>query len=265
MISGRNPNFDMTEPRRLSHFSCVAKQIDRPPLLDALEEARIRPFTLIAAPAGSGKTALASLWQRDLRMRGRAVPWITLRAEDDDKKQFVTRIARELQNTLPHAASPLRWVTGPPFVDADTVLRVILDVLRRTERETYLFLDDFHLILNPAIHAVVDQLIRAAPRHFHLVLVARRPSNFLSVLLDQAVEAIGTPSPSELLAPRELAVLRLLAEGHTNKQVARELDIRPETVKSHLKHIYGKLGVDRRLQAVLKAQGLGLLPIARAS
>jgi LuxR family maltose regulon positive regulatory protein len=61
------------------------------------------------------------------------------------------------------------------------------------------------------------------------------------------------------LSPRETGILTLIAEGLSNKEVARSLDIGPETVKSHLKSIFTKLGVERRAQAVSRAQTLGLV------
>jgi ATP/maltotriose-dependent transcriptional regulator MalT len=61
------------------------------------------------------------------------------------------------------------------------------------------------------------------------------------------------------LSPRETDVLTLIAEGLSNKEIARSLDIGPETVKSHLKSVFAKLGVERRAQAVSRAQTLGLV------
>jgi LuxR family maltose regulon positive regulatory protein len=61
------------------------------------------------------------------------------------------------------------------------------------------------------------------------------------------------------LSPRETGILTLIAEGLSNKEIARSLDIGPETVKSHLKSIFTKLGVERRAQAVSRAQTLGLV------
>jgi LuxR family maltose regulon positive regulatory protein len=61
------------------------------------------------------------------------------------------------------------------------------------------------------------------------------------------------------LTPRESSVLELLSEGQSNKDVARALGIAPETVKSHVKSIFEKLGVERRTQAVSRARGLGLI------
>lgn len=61
------------------------------------------------------------------------------------------------------------------------------------------------------------------------------------------------------LSERERAVLRLVAAGLTNQEIARELTIALDTVKAHLKHISEKLGAANRAQAVARAQELGLL------
>jgi LuxR family maltose regulon positive regulatory protein len=63
----------------------------------------------------------------------------------------------------------------------------------------------------------------------------------------------------EPLSPRELEVLALVAEGLSNRQVGQRLHIAESTVKSHLNTIYGKLGVENRTQATVKARSLRLL------
>jgi LuxR family maltose regulon positive regulatory protein len=61
------------------------------------------------------------------------------------------------------------------------------------------------------------------------------------------------------LTEREQDVLQLLAEGLSNKEIAGRLVVAPSTVKQHLKHIYGKLDVHSRTQAVARGRELGLL------
>ncbi|HHX24966.1 MAG TPA: response regulator transcription factor [Thermoanaerobacterales bacterium] len=63
----------------------------------------------------------------------------------------------------------------------------------------------------------------------------------------------------ETLTERELEILKLVAEGLTNKEMARKLDISNNTVKTHIKNIYGKLQVNRRIQAVERAKELNIL------
>jgi two-component system vancomycin resistance associated response regulator VraR len=61
------------------------------------------------------------------------------------------------------------------------------------------------------------------------------------------------------LAPRERQAIRLVAGGKTNKQIADELGIGEETVKTILERTYIKLGVKRRAEAVLEARSRGIL------
>ncbi|HVC79304.1 MAG TPA: LuxR C-terminal-related transcriptional regulator, partial [Chloroflexota bacterium] len=68
----------------------------------------------------------------------------------------------------------------------------------------------------------------------------------------------GLPG-AEPLTERELDVLRLLAAGRSNPEIARALYVEVDTVKTHLKHLYGKLDVHGRVQAAERARELGLL------
>jgi len=63
----------------------------------------------------------------------------------------------------------------------------------------------------------------------------------------------------EPLSERELEVLDLLADGQTNQEIAQALHVSINTVKTHLKNIYGKLGVHNRRKATAQAKKLGLV------
>lgn len=69
----------------------------------------------------------------------------------------------------------------------------------------------------------------------------------------------GMRSSRPRLTAREVEVLRLLATGETNKEIARALFVSEATVKSHLVHIFTKLGVDSRSRAVHVARESGLI------
>ncbi|MBC3778039.1 LuxR C-terminal-related transcriptional regulator [Pseudomonas sp. SWRI99] len=78
---------------------------------------------------------------------------------------------------------------------------------------------------------------------------------FPSAAVRQAAESGGT----EPLSSRELAVLRLIAQGCSNQEISEQLFISLHTVKTHASHINSKLGVERRTQAVARAKELGVL------
>jgi len=59
--------------------------------------------------------------------------------------------------------------------------------------------------------------------------------------------------PATKLTSRELEVLTLMSQGHKNDDIAEALVITPSTVKNHVRHIFRKLGVDTRVEAVLYA------------
>jgi DNA-binding NarL/FixJ family response regulator len=83
-------------------------------------------------------------------------------------------------------------------------------------------------------------------------------------LAKKAPEWLTEREPADLpepLTPRELEVLRLLALGHTNRQVAKELVISLGTSKNHVEHIRVKLGASDRTQAVVRALELGLITL----
>jgi DNA-binding CsgD family transcriptional regulator len=68
----------------------------------------------------------------------------------------------------------------------------------------------------------------------------------------QAVASLG-------ISPRELVVLKELADGRSNKEIARRLEVSPNTVKTHLARLYEKLGAERRTDAVRRARELGII------
>lgn len=95
--------------------------------------------------------------------------------------------------------------------------------------------------------AIVDGIQRAAAGD--MVLAPDLASRVLK----------GMRSPLPKLTGREIDVLRLLATGSTNKEIARALFVTEATIKSHLVHIFTKLGVDSRSRAVHVAQETGLI------
>jgi DNA-binding CsgD family transcriptional regulator len=80
-----------------------------------------------------------------------------------------------------------------------------------------------------------------------------------AVAKDHAPESDGKSVIGELLSGRERDIINMIAQGQSNKEIARRLGIAPETVKTHVTHIFDKLNVNKRARAVVLAQSLGVL------
>jgi DNA-binding NarL/FixJ family response regulator len=82
----------------------------------------------------------------------------------------------------------------------------------------------------------------------------RRPA--AQAVFEMNIRAVASLGISD----RELEVLQQLAAGRSNKEISAELNVSPNTVKTHVANLYGKLEVRRRTEAILRARELGMLP-----
>ena len=112
-----------------------------------------------------------------------------------------------------------------------------------------------------------DRLALSRPGEIYIALIA---AAFLAlgVFLGFRLFAAPRPAPFEGnpdavaslgISPRELVVLKELAAGRSNKEIARRLEVSPNTVKTHLARLYEKLGAARRTDAVNRARALGII------
>ncbi len=77
----------------------------------------------------------------------------------------------------------------------------------------------------------------------------------------EIAEKVAVHSTDERLSEREIEIVGLVSEGHSNKQIARTLSISEQTVKAHLKSIFGKLDVTDRTHAVTVAARRGIITL----
>ena len=108
----------------------------------------------------------------------------------------------------------------------------------------------------PRVFALVGRVRDVAPRFVDRVLAMAGTTEGLSAYLSPREPNQGLIEP---LTARELEVLRLIAGGRSNREIAETLVIALGTVKRHTNHIYTKMGVHRRTEAVARARELGIL------
>jgi LuxR family maltose regulon positive regulatory protein len=134
--------------------------------------------------------------------------------------------------------------------DVDQALSALEQALALGEPEGYvrIFVDEGEPMARLLRHALSQGI---APNYVARLLAAFGKEVELT---SPAMESLIEP-----LSERELEVLRLVAAGLSNPEIAHELGIAMSTVKSHINRIYGKLGVESRTRAMVKAQELALL------
>ena len=115
----------------------------------------------------------------------------------------------------------------------------------------------------------IRPFVEAGPPMVELIR-ALSVEHVATAFVEKILSATGRPEagprrvkrpPLDLLTDREAEILELLPQRLQNKEIATRLFISPQTVNSHLKNIYQKLGVGNRRQAVMRAAELGLLSL----
>jgi DNA-binding CsgD family transcriptional regulator len=110
-------------------------------------------------------------------------------------------------------------------------------------------------------------LVRTHATETYMVLLAL---GFLGLGIWAGARLFRRPPPGEFVAntrvqktlgisEREFEVLKLLAAGQSNKEIARQLQVSPNTVKTHVAKLFEKLAVKRRTGAILRARELGMI------
>jgi LuxR family maltose regulon positive regulatory protein len=135
-------------------------------------------------------------------------------------------------------------------------LTALQRALTLAEPEGYvrLFVDEDQAMVE-LLNATIDQPGTVNPRYVHRLLAAHPDSSTPS-------PQPPTTQPDTLIEPlseRELELLRLIAAGMTNRAIADELMVSVNTVKTHARHIYSKLGVSNRTEATSRAHDLELI------
>jgi len=155
-----------------------------------------------------------------------AWPYVTDMRIDD-----ALAIVAQFENEIERADGAV----APRSREIAAILRAVLLVLKCQDDAT----------VHAAVSGLLFSLHHATPH--------------VSVLPLLAGDAPQRTRTAESLSPRERSILRSMSRGLSNKRIAQELQIAPETVKSHVKRIFIKLAVQSRAHAVSTASALGML------
>lgn len=147
-----------------------ARLVERPRLIRMLRAGAPRRLSLLRAPAGFGKTALAVQWQRVLVSEGVPVAWVNLDGTDRDPAVFLGGLLDAVRVAAPELAPPPRAGDSPE--ERRHVLAAWANQLIEAGRELVLVLDGWDVVDGTEAERVLDFLVRFAP-NLHLVVTAR--------------------------------------------------------------------------------------------
>ena len=122
--------------------------------------------------------------------------------------------------------------------------------------------DDDDIVLGAVRGGADGYVLKTATREELLAAIRKVAAGgraFDEVVVGALIRGDRRPRPMATLTEREVGVLRLVAEGHTNKEIAARLFVSPDTINGHLDNIYRKLGVSDRAHAVAVALRSGLV------
>jgi len=190
-------------------------------------------------------------------------PDMTVVGEAENGRQAV-RLARELSPDI------VLMDVRMPGMDGLAALEQVKALAPKSSVIMLTLYDDPDYLLRAVSAGAAGYVLKDASRE-ELVRTVRITAeggaiiapSMLPRLLQQVVMRLGTAVPPPVnvgkLSGRELEVLRLIAEGCTNQEIAEKLIVSPTTVKTHVQNILQKLGVSDRTQAAVYAVRCGLI------
>jgi LuxR family maltose regulon positive regulatory protein len=145
--------------------------VTRPRLVDCINTGLDKKLTLIAAPAGFGKSTLLSEW---ITQSPRCVTWLSLDEGDNDPVKFWTYVITSMQalgsDLGSGALALLRLPQAPPV---PSILTILINDITSFQETVAVVLDDYHIIESQSIHDGVTFLIEHMPPNMHLILTTR--------------------------------------------------------------------------------------------
>src|SRR6266571_8090871 len=145
--------------------------VSRPRLIERLNEGLHRKLTLIAAPAGFGKTTLISAWVAGC---DRQVAWLSLDKGESDPTLFLTYLVAALRTIAPDiGVGVLGALQSPQPPPTESILTALLNEITAIPDNFVLVLDDYHVIEAKPVDQALAYLVEHLPPQMHLVIATR--------------------------------------------------------------------------------------------
>jgi LuxR family maltose regulon positive regulatory protein len=146
--------------------------VERPALIEMLDEGLKTKLTVVTAPGGYGKSTALSQW---VKQSGTPAVWVSLDAQDNDMRQFWSYVIAAVASQNPYFAEAmnpyLSTLTSASFVPFITAM--INEFSSLSNEWGALIFDDFHTINLPSIHESVSLLLERLPANIHLYIASR--------------------------------------------------------------------------------------------
>lgn len=164
-----------------STLAVVSSKLHMPPapsdlvcrerLHDLLLQNPKRSFTLVSAPAGSGKSTLVAHWLRKSTIKS---AWFSIEDSDNDIRQFLNYVISAIRTHFKDGCrGTLELLQAPELPPLTTLRKQLSNELDELSEPLFLVLDDFHRINRVEIHEIINHLLDFPPSSLHLVIVTR--------------------------------------------------------------------------------------------
>ena len=183
----------------------------------------------------------------------RTDPALTVVGEAEDGQQAIDRTAE----TRPDIVVMDLMMPGVSGTDALLAIKKARPETKVVILTTFAFSD----ILSRALDGGADAALLKSTPNDELLDILHRVADGERYVSSEVQELILSDPPLPPLSPRQRQMLEAVAKGLTNKEIARKLDIRPDSVKSYFDILFNKLGVTTRAEAVAIALRKRLLKI----
>jgi LuxR family maltose regulon positive regulatory protein len=152
----------------------LGRLILRPRLMALLNGSLKRPFTLVSAPAGFGKTTLLSTWSQSLPANNPRVAWVSLDEEDNNPQLFWTYVLTALQRQEPEQFTSLvMQLQSPQAPPLKYLLAKLINMLVEGTDHFLLILDDYQVITEQQVHTTLAYLIENLPPQLRIIVATR--------------------------------------------------------------------------------------------